>query len=80
MKKTVYVVASTWMGSELSIESFFNKEKCLKYMNETINDWHEKPDPEDDPIEYMQRYYDWVREERDNMCDVDIIVKVIELN
>lgn len=73
MTNKIYVIASTWLGSELTIEYFYSSSKCMKYLGELLNDeWDRKADPNDDPEEYVSSYYDWVRNEQDNFCDMEV--------
>lgn len=78
--KVMYIIASTYDGGGLEQEVFYSRHKANKHLTMLFEDEYglNKPDPDDDPLEVVADYYDWVREENDNMCRVDVTVAVIE--
>jgi hypothetical protein len=78
--KNIYVIAWTWRDTDMTIEYFYTPEKTVKRLSELISDdFGEKADPGDDPLDYLGRYADWINNENDNMCDVVIAIEVIKL-
>jgi len=74
----IYVIAHTWNGLELTIEYFSTPEKTVKRIGEiTTSYWDEKPLPDDDPEEYLSRYYDNERCNYDS--EVVIELKIIDV-
>lgn len=66
--------------SEINIEIFRTPEKCVSYISEIIpNGYYRKADYWEDPLEYLQGYYDWIREKNDNMSEIDINLKIEEI-
>ncbi len=76
--KKVYVIAHTWRDTDMTIEHFFTPEKTNKRLSE-LADFDEKPNPDDDPVEYLERYLEWIREENDNQCNQVIALKIIDI-
>ena len=67
--KRLYVIAHTW------------RDVDIKWISEHTDDGFEiKADPNDDPQEFLDKYYDWSREENDNMCDNVMVLEIIELD
>lgn len=78
--KKLYVIAHTWRDVDLTIEHFFTPEKAVKRISElTDEDFETKAHPDDDPKEFLDEYYNWSREDNDNMCEIVIALEVIEL-
>ena len=72
------VISHSQDGLCAVIEIFSSNHKALKHVSELVaGEYPEKPEPHKDVQEYLSEYYDWVREENDNMCSVDITIKVI---
>lgn len=76
--KTLYIIAYTWRDTDMTIEHFFSSHKTVKRLSEIV-DFDEKPNSNDDPEEYLQKYYKWVAEENDNMCNIVIVLETIEI-
>lgn len=76
--KKVYVIAHTCEDTGLTIEHFFSPHKTVKRLSE-LADFDEKPNPDDDPKQYISAYYEWIREENDNICVTDIALEVIDI-
>lgn len=80
MKKQLYIIAYTIEGISLSIATFWTNEKAVRYVGELLSgEWDVKPDPDKDVVEYINDYFDYIREEEDNMCEIDVIVEVVEI-
>lgn len=78
--KKLYVIASTWKGSALTIDHYFTPEKAVKALSELLSDeYGKKTNPDDDPKKYIQDYYEWVQVENDNVCEIDVALEVIDL-
>jgi len=78
--KKIYVIAHTWRDVDLTIEHFFTATKAVKRLSELISgEFGVKANPNDDPNEYLSRYYEWVSEVNDNMCDVNVVLEVISI-
>lgn len=78
--KVLFIIASTYEGGGLEQEVFYSRPKANKHLTMLFEDEYglNKPDPDDDPLEVVADYYDWVREENDNICKVDVTVTVLE--
>jgi hypothetical protein len=81
MKKTkIYVIAHTWQSIDLTIEYFYTSHKALKYLGELLdtNNYPIKPEADDNPLEYLQNYWEWL-DERGDERDYDIMLEIIKL-
>ena len=78
-KPPIYIIAHTWKDIELEIEVFYSKAKVLKAMS-NLMEWDKKPHPDDDPSEYISDYHSWVREEKEDCSDLEIVLKIIYSN
>jgi hypothetical protein len=77
----LYIIAHTWEGISLTIDTFHSPEKAVRHISELVTaEYPTKAYPDDDPEEYLAGYHQWVREENDNMCEVDVAIKVININ
>jgi hypothetical protein len=57
-------------GVGLTIKTYYTPSKVVGYISELVSDeYGTKAYPDDDPEEYLAGYYQWVREENDNMCE-----------
>lgn len=79
MTKKIYIIAHTWQDTDLTIEVFHTPHKAVKKLGALVDDGFEKPNADDDPQEYLQRYNDWISEENDNECDAVIALEVFEV-
>tara|TARA_Y100001973_G_C5182886_1_gene325979 strand:+ start:524 stop:820 length:297 start_codon:yes stop_codon:yes gene_type:complete len=80
MIDNIYVVATNWSGvSKLNLEHFYTPHKALKKIIEiAIEHGFTKPDPEDDPEQYLDDYDDYLIE--NNICPkINISLHIINL-
>lgn len=76
----IYVIAHTWCDIALEIEHFYTPSKTVKRISELVSDeFGIKANPDDDPEEYLQNYYQWVREENDGISVTDLVMTIINL-
>ena len=81
MKTQLIIIASSTDGLSPEIEMFFTNEKAIKRIGELLTDQYPiKPEPTTKVQHYVQDYYEWVGEENDNQCDVDIDYKILEID
>ena len=74
------IIAHTWQGLAPSVETFYLNDRAVKFVGELVSGVYDiKPDPSKDCLEYIQDYYKFVREENDNMCEVDVTLKIIRV-
>lgn len=80
MKKSLYIIAHSDDLSSPVVLTFHSNETAVKHVGELVSDEYGiKPDPTKDLTEYIQEYYEWVREENDNCCNVTIDFEIVEL-
>ncbi len=79
MKKKLYIIAHTCKDVELTIDTFYTPHKAVKKLGEMVHDGFEKPNPDDDPEEYLDRYNDWRDAEDIDFPDYAIELKVLEI-
>jgi superfamily II DNA helicase RecQ len=79
MKQQLFIIAHTWQDTDLTIHTFFTAHKAVKKLGELVDDGFEKPNPDDDPLEYLERYRTWYQDERDNECDNVIAMEVVDI-
>lgn len=76
--KKIYVISYTWRDVDLTIEHFYTPEKTVKRISEIISDeFGRKASPDEPPQQYINDFYDWAREENDNMCENQITLHTI---
>ena len=76
----VYIVATNWSGMwNINLEHFYTPYKALKKISEiAIENGFTKPNPEDDPEQYLNNYEDYLIE--NNICpDMDVSLHIINL-
>ena len=56
----LYIIAHNWEGIELTIETYFTSLKVMKRLGELLEEYPIKPNPEDDPEEFLSSYYQWL--------------------
>ena len=79
--KYIYAIASTYDGSDLDVNAYYTNDKVMKHISELLDGYyHIKPNPNDDPEEFISDYYEWVRNEEDNTCTVDIAITKMRLS
>lgn len=77
----LYIIAHTWRDVDLTIHHFFTPHKAVKMLSELVGDeYGKKANDDDDPKEYIDGYWNWVREENDNMCDNVVILEIVDLD
>lgn len=76
----IYVISTCWCGiPEPTMEHFFTPHKALKRISEiAIANGFTKPNPTDDPEQYLYDYDDYLIE--NNICpDMDVSLHIIDL-
>ena len=76
----VYIVATNWGGRQgINLDHSYTSYKALKKICEiAIEHGFTKPDPEDDPEQYLDDYYDYLIE--NNICTkIDVSLHIINL-
>ena len=76
----VYVIATAWSGIiQKKMEHFYTSHKALKIISEiAIEHGFTKPDPEDDPEQYLDDYDDYLIE--NDICPkIDVSLHIINL-
>ena len=76
----LYIIAHNWEGIELTIETYFTSLKVMKRLGELLEEYPIKPNPEDDPEEFLSSYYQWLRDGNSLHYDIDISLKIININ
>jgi len=78
LNQKIYVIAHNWRGAGLEIEHFFTPEKAVKRISVLISDEYGiKADPNDDPIEYLYRWDNYLVE-NEYECNISIAIHIIE--
>lgn len=75
--KKLYVISHTWRDTDMTIEHFHSPAKVLSRLSE-LTDFDDKPDPTDDPQEYVERYQEWCDDNSESV-DCVVVLKVIDL-
>lgn len=75
--RNLYILAHTWQGIQLTVDIYHSPSGTMKALSELLEDSYPvKPDPDGDPEQFLTKYYEWVREENDNQCDVDVVLHI----
>lgn len=80
MANQLIIIAHSDNCGTPEIHTFYSNAKAVKHIGEIVSgEYNVKPDPDMDFKDYFSNYYEWVREENDNMCEVTIDYEVIEI-
>lgn len=75
----IYIIAHTWRDTDMTIEHFWTAEKCVRRLSELVSTTgFRKAFPVDDPQEYLEEYYEYIEDERDNQTDVVIALEILQ--
>ena len=78
--KTIYVICHTWRDIEMTIEHFYTAEETVKRLSDLLSDeFGKEASPDDDPLDYLGSFYDWVSNEAYGMQKVNVEMKIIEI-
>lgn len=79
MKSQLYIVAHTWKDIELTIEHFHDPKACLKLLGKLTEKKFGKPQADDDPEKYLDRYADWREEHEIDEPEYAICLEIVPL-
>lgn len=75
-KDQLFIISHTWKDTDMTIKAFSTNYKALKYASETLDGEFRKADAHEKLEDYLSEYWEWIRDDNDNMCDTVITYEI----